>query len=162
MSDDGLVIRRLATADRSALAQLPTRVSPRSAIMRFHGALTSLSEPLLDRLVDLEDGLREAVVAIDGADIVGVARFVRDSTQSETAEMAILVADDWQHRGVAQALVQPLIESAVTGGIRRFRGDMLAENLAARHFMSGLGPIVDQQVAEGHLVVTVEISAPGA
>lgn len=125
--------------------------------MRFHGALTSLSEPLLDRLVDLEDGQREAVVAVDGADIVGVARFARDSALSRTAEMAILVADEWQHRGVAQALVQPLVESARSGGILRLRGDMLAENLAARHFMSGLGPIVDQQVSDGHLVVTVAI-----
>lgn len=162
MSIDGLIIRPLTTADRSALAQLPTRVSPPSAIMRFHGALTSLSEPLLDRLLDLEDGQREAVVAVDGDDIVGVARFARDPASSETAEIAILVADAWQHHGVAQALMRPLIDSAASSGIRRLRGDMLAENTAAQRFVSGLGPVVDHQVVEGHLVVTVDVSADQA
>ena len=128
----GLTIRPLAAADRSALAKLPDRVSSNSAIARFHGAISSLSEPLLDHLLNLEAGQREAVVAIDERGIVGVARYARDSADSDTAEVAILVADEWQHRGVARQMLRSLIAQALQAGITRFRADMLKENIAAR------------------------------
>jgi N-acetylglutamate synthase-like GNAT family acetyltransferase len=127
--------------------------------MRFHGALTSLSEPLLDRLLDLEDGQREAVVALQGDDIVGVARFVRDLPAADTAEMAVLVADEWQHHGVGHRMLEPLIASALAAGINRFRGDMLATNAAARTFLLGLGSLVAQEYVEGHVVLTIALEA---
>ena len=83
-------------ADRGSLAELPDRVSPRSAVSRFHGAVSRLSEPFLDHLLDLREGQREAVIAVDGQGIVGVARFARDAEDADTAEVAVLVADEWQ------------------------------------------------------------------
>jgi hypothetical protein len=80
----GLTIRPLAAADRGDLAELPERVSPQSAISRFHGALSPLSEPFLDQLLDLREGQREAVIGLDGRGIVGVARFARDAEDGDT------------------------------------------------------------------------------
>ena len=152
-----LTIRLLEAADRAELRKLPTRVSPESAISRFHGALTSLSEPLLDRLLDLEVGQREAVVAIDAEGIAGVARFVRDDPTSAGAEIAVLVADVWQHHGVAHQMLDLLMARARAAGISRLRGDMLATNVAARHLLSSVGRIIDAATAEGHVVLTIEI-----
>ena len=157
VSPEGLTIRPLAAADRSALAKLPDRVSAPSAIARFHGAVSSLSEPLLDHLLNLEAGQREAVVAVDEAGIAGVARYARDSAGSDTAEVAILVADEWQHRGVARQMLRSLIARALQAGITRFRADMLPENIAARRLFAGLAPTVDERYTSNHVVVTIDL-----
>ena len=157
VSPEGLTIRPLAAADRSALARLPDRVSAASAIARFHGAVSSLSEPLLDHLLNLEAGQREAVVAVDETGIAGVARYARDSAGSDTAEVAILVADEWQHRGVARQMLRPLIARALQAGITRFRADMLPENIAARRLFAELAPTVDERFTSDHVVVTIDL-----
>jgi RimJ/RimL family protein N-acetyltransferase len=154
----GLTIRPLAAADRGSLAELPGRVSPQSAISRFHGAVSRLSEPFLDQLLDLREGQREAVIALDGREIVGVARFARDAEDADTAEVAVLVADEWQHRGVAHQMLRPLIARAVSAGITRLRADILAENTAARRLFAEVGPTLRESVVNGHVVVTIDLS----
>ncbi|WP_429419865.1 hypothetical protein [Nocardia sp. GAS34] len=47
-------------------------------------------------MLDLESGQREAVVAADSQGIADVARFAQDAVDSDTAEVAVLVADEWQ------------------------------------------------------------------
>jgi hypothetical protein len=106
VSPDGLTIRPLTAADQAALAKLPGRVSPQSAIGRFHGALNRLTDPLLDWLPDLEPGRHEALVAADELGIAGIARFIRDEDASSTAEVAIIIADDWQHQRVARLMLE--------------------------------------------------------
>ena len=150
-------IRDLTPADRTLLADLPTRVSPRSAISRFHGALTSLSEPMLDRLLDLEPGQREAYVAVEDGAIIAVARYARDR-DTTTAEVAVLVADSWQHSGLGYQLLERLTHRARTAGITHLRADMLATNTAAHHLISAAGPVVHRELADSHVVLTVAIS----
>jgi hypothetical protein len=103
VSPDGLPIQLLTAASRASLAKMPGRVSPQSAIKRFHGALNRLTDPL-DRLLGLEPGRHEALVAADELGIAGAARFIRDEDASSTAEVAIIITDDWQHQGVARLI----------------------------------------------------------
>jgi len=63
-------------------------------------------DPLLDRLLDTEPGRHEALAAADELGIAGVARFVRDEDALSTAEVAIVIADDRQHQGVARLMLQ--------------------------------------------------------
>jgi len=78
MTGTGPLIRPMTPADRSALADFPDRVSAGSAIFRFHGSVTVLTDKTLDLLLDLADGQREAITAVDDGGIAGVARFARD------------------------------------------------------------------------------------
>ena len=160
-SPSGLTIRPLTAADRGSLADLPDRVSPQSAVSRFHGAVSGLSEQFLDLLLDLRDGQREAMIALDGPEIVGVARFARDAQDADTAEVAVLVADEWQRRGVAHQMLRPLIARAVSAGITRFRADMLVENTAARRLFAGIGPTLRESVVNGHAIVIIDLSTTG-
>jgi acetyltransferase len=116
-SVEQLTIRPLTADDRGALARFPERVSPQSAIARSHGAVSRLPDDLLDRLVDLEPRRREAVVAIDGH---GIAGSVRDAANESRAEVAVLVADEWQRQGVARLMLRPSAASALEAGITHF------------------------------------------
>ena len=98
-----------------------------------------LSERDLDYLTRIDHHDHEALIALDrpGGDIVGVARFVR--TGPEEAEPAIVVADDWQGRGLGRELMGALADRALDEGVRRFRAPVLAENDAALRLLGSLG-----------------------
>jgi acetyltransferase len=148
----------MTPADRPALANFPDRVSARSAIFRFHGSLTVLTDKTLDLLLDLVDGQREAITAIDDRGIAGVARFARDGPNPATAEVAILVADEWQHRGLARRLLRPLAERARGAGIEWFRAEIQADNTVARRFFLGLTPTARERPRDGGVVVLINVA----
>ncbi len=83
------------------------------------------------RLLDLDYHDRLAIGAFLEADgsgaLVGVSRYARiDDT--DRAECAIVVADDWQERGVGTELMRSLVSGARAQGIRTLVGSSLAEN----------------------------------
>jgi GNAT superfamily N-acetyltransferase len=99
-----------------------------------------LTDSKLDRLLDIEVGRHEAFIALDDRGIAGVARYARDETDPTTTEVAILVADEWQHRGVTRELMRPLMTGARDAGINGFeprssrrteRGDVWAGHAPA-------------------------------
>jgi GNAT superfamily N-acetyltransferase len=119
-----------------------------------------LPDRTLDRLLDIEVGRHEALIAVDDRGIAGVARYARDETHPTTAEVAILVADEWQHHGVARELIRPMITRARDAGIKQFRAEILPENRTARHFFAGLAPTTRERMAGGNTVITVDLDDP--
>ena len=106
VSPDGFTTGPLTAADRAALARLPGRVSPHSAIGWFHGALNRLTNPSLDPLLDTEPGRHETLLAADELGIAGVAWLIQDEDASSTAEDAIIIAGDRQHQGIARLMLE--------------------------------------------------------
>jgi RimJ/RimL family protein N-acetyltransferase len=77
--------------------------------------------------------------------LIGVARYVRLAEDPDAAEVAVVVADAWQRRGVASLLVDELAPRARARGIRRFTATMASDNHAAHRLMAKLA-----RHAEGH------------
>jgi acetyltransferase len=153
-------IRMLTPDDRAALAALPARVSADASYARFHGIVRVLTPRTLDRLLDLERGRHEAVIAEADGGIVAVARYVRDTPASAEAEVAIVVADAWQRTGIGRKLMRELMTTAGQAGIRRFRGTMLPESASVRQFVTALAPTAPERFIDGKLVVTIDLPAP--
>lgn len=153
-------IRMLTPDDRAALAALPARVSADTSYARFHGVVRVLTPQTLDRLLDLEQGRHEAVIAEADEGIVAVARYVRDTPTSAEAEVAIVVADAWQRTGIGRKLMRELMTTAGQAGISRFRGSMLPESASVRQFIAALAPTAPERFIDGKLVVTIDLPAP--
>ena len=85
-------------------------------------------------------------------------RFARDDADPATAEVAILVADEWQHRGLARRLLRPLAERARSAGIERFRAEIQAGNTIARRFFLGLTPTARERRSNGDVVVLINVA----
>ena len=132
-------IRPIEPDDRAALAEGFERLSPESRYRRFFGPMPHLSESFLDYLTRVDHHDHEALVAVDPqtGDGVGVARYVR--TDPAVAEPAVVVADDWQGRGVATCLLDALADRAREEGIERFEAPVLATNDDAIAVLERLG-----------------------
>ncbi len=156
-------IRPIVPADREELAAGMRRLSPESRYRRFFSPTSELSDAQLTYLTEVDHHDHEALVALDpeSGHGIGVARFVRLPEDAETAEVAVAVADSWQGRGVATALLDRLAERARTEGVRRFSADILAEN---RPMLDLIGEIGEAQVIErdqGTVTVVVELPPEG-
>jgi RimJ/RimL family protein N-acetyltransferase len=152
-----VVIRPLEPEDRELLRSGFERLSDRSRYLRFQTPLTELSEEQLSYLTAVDHRDHEALVALEPAgDAVGVARFVRVS--DDVAECAIVVADDWQNRGLGTELLERLVERAREEGVDRFTALVLAENKDALRLLERLGDAVRR--AEGsQLELEIELPA---
>lgn len=134
-----VTIRPIEPDDRAALAAGFERLSPDARYRRFFGPMPKLSESTLTYLTRVDHHDHEALVAVDEAsgDGVGVARYVR--TGPDVAEPAIVVADDWQGRGVGRRLLDALADRAREEGIRHFDAPVLAANREAIAVLERLG-----------------------
>jgi hypothetical protein len=82
-------IRMLTPDDRAALAALPTESFSRHFLRAVHGVVRVLTTPTPDRLLDLEQGRHEVMIAEIDEGIVAIARYVRDTPTSAEAESVV-------------------------------------------------------------------------
>ncbi len=161
---DGSVIelREVRPSDREALAAGFARLSPESRYRRFFSSLDRLSATDLAYLTEVDHRDHEAVIAFDlDGEPVGVARYVR-SDQPDTAEVAVVVVDDWQGKGAGTALLERLTERAAENGVERFMALVLQENAEAIELFRSIdtkttGPT---RTPDGYLELILEVS-PG-
>ena len=137
-----VLIRPIDPADRELLRSGFDDLSERSRYLRFQSPLTELSDDQLSYLTVVDHHEHEALLAIDpkSDDAVGVARFVRVS--DGVAECAIVVADEWQNRGLGSELLERLVARAHEEGIERFTALVLADNNDALRLLERLGDTV--------------------
>ena len=74
-------------------------------------------------------------------------------TEPGTANVAIVIADEWQRKGIAKRLFGMLIEAARARGLTRLEGEVLAENLPACGLVSGFGFTLSQSESSPELVI---------
>lgn len=154
-----LRVRPIVPADREPLADAFARMSDRSRRQRFLGPKPRLSARELDYLTDVDHVTHEALVAIDetSGDIVGIGRYATGSPDGAAADMALVVVDAWQRRGIGHGLAVRLLERARANGIERLTGTALADNVRVRSLLERLGFRVSA-VSKG--VVEVELDVP--
>jgi GNAT superfamily N-acetyltransferase len=114
-------IRPLAPTDRDGLAAAFSRLSEDTRWRRFRGLANRLGERDLDRLTRIDHHEHEALAAIarDSGQIVGVARYIALPHDSDAAEVAIAVDDEWQRRGIGRGLMGELVGRARAEGVTR-------------------------------------------
>jgi ribosomal protein S18 acetylase RimI-like enzyme len=156
-------VRLLRPDDKEAVRAGFARLSPESRYARFLATKLSLSDAELRYLceVDHEDHLAIGA-ALDGPEDAptagaALARFVRLSDSHDTAEAAIVVADDFQRRGLGKLLFLRLIAAGIERGIQHFRCEVLASNTGMAAMLAQISP--ERTVATSQGVMTIELSS---
>jgi GNAT superfamily N-acetyltransferase len=109
------VIRALAPHDANALADMMSRCSPATRHRRFHGVVTAIPPAYLARCLS---GEHDALVAVADGEVVGMASIGPVFEEPAVHEVAVLVEDRWQGRGIGRALVLALFARAVVEVVR--------------------------------------------
>src|SRR5690348_9134473 len=108
----------LEASDGDALTRLFYRLSSESVYRRFFNPLSRPDE-LRAVVTRLDHRHNEAVAAVEGGEVVGLAQYSRGAGSS-VADLAIVVADGWQRQGLGTRLVAALAERATAEGIDSF------------------------------------------
>ncbi|MCO5997437.1 GNAT family N-acetyltransferase [Actinoallomurus sp. WRP9H-5] len=119
---------------------LGMRLSARSLYLRFFAGTPRIPSFYAEALSRVDHWDRAALVAMAGAEVVGIAEYARDAALPGLADLAVLVVDPWQRRGVARRLVTDLTGLARDRGIAELRADVLVENHAARAAIGSVWP----------------------
>ncbi len=89
----------------------------------------------------------------------GVARYVREA--GDAAAFAIVLADDWQHRGLGTALMRALIDAARAAGIATLSDVTMADNLSMLSLVRRLGFRVASEAGDATLRrITLDLRDP--
>ncbi|MEM8884511.1 MAG: bifunctional acetate--CoA ligase family protein/GNAT family N-acetyltransferase, partial [Planctomycetota bacterium] len=124
-------IRPIRPEDAEMEANFVKNLSERSRYFRFMRAISELTQEMLVRFTQIDYDREMALIGVADRTQIGVARYVV-LPDGETCEFALVVADEWQRRGVGSRLMERLLRIARDRGLATMRGDVLTENLLAR------------------------------
>lgn len=142
--DDGekITLRHIADGDAGIEQKFIRKLSVQSRYQRFHGSIKELNKKELETFTNPDPLNEEALIILHKVEIneeeIGVARFIIDS-DGKSCEFAIVVADEWQNRGLGAKLMKALISRAQARGIKRIYGPVLKSNPGMLRFAKGLG-----------------------
>ena len=151
-------LARLESTDGSQLRRFFFRLSPETLYRRFHSPIVRPEQAQPERLLDIDHHDREAVVAVVDDENVGVARYARRAG-TDTAEVAVVVADDWQRQGLATRMCSALSELAATEGVRRFTLSMQSDNPAVLRLVRRLYPDARLSYSQGACEAVVALGS---
>jgi GNAT superfamily N-acetyltransferase len=135
-----VAIRQVAADDLDLVRQMFERSSPETRYLRFFTGGAAVPEQILRRLVDVDHDCREAVVAIVDGRVVGVAGYDRTAAHPERAEVAVVVEDAWQRKGLGARLVRAAVQLARRRDVAVIEANMLSENGGALRLVRRLSP----------------------
>ncbi len=126
-----ITIRPISAADYDLEQQFVSRLSPASGYQRLMSA-RRLSAEEIRRFTDIDTTREMALIAttrVAGRERqIGVARYVKNESAPGEAEFAIVLADEWQGRGLGMKLLTSLLAAARANGVRRAVATTLSTN----------------------------------
>lgn len=156
LSDGSLArLRPIRPDDATRLVEFYDRVSPESKYLRFFAPYPRLSDADVVRFTQVDYVDRVALIVLTGEQMVAVGRY--DRAGSDDAEVAFLVEDAHQGRGIAQLLLEHLAEAARERGVQKFVAEVLPQNRRMASVFADAGYRVSKGVADGVLYVEFPI-----
>ena len=137
-----LTIRPIRPEDAEIEQAFVRNLSAESKYFRFMDTLQELSQPMLVRFTQIDYDREMALIAVleeDGHEKeLGVCRYVA-SHDGQTCEFALVVADEWQKKGIGNKLMNCLFDAARARGIKLMQGEVLATNRSMLELVRRLG-----------------------
>ncbi|SOC50181.1 Acyl-CoA synthetase (NDP forming) [Blastococcus aggregatus] len=157
-ADGGTVhLRPIRPEDADALTGLMDRSSDQTRYYRFFGPMKRLSAKELHRFTHVDHDSRVAFVVLLGDQIIGVGRYDR-YPGTDDAEVAFLIEDAHQRRGLGSVLLEHLAAAARERGIKRFVAEVLAQNSTMVRVFQDAGYKSQRSYEDGvvHLTFPIE------
>ncbi|MFE9722609.1 GNAT family N-acetyltransferase [Streptomyces sp. NPDC005794] len=150
---DEITVRRADQGDLDAALAMHGRCSEQTLGLRYHGPVRD-ADRYLDHLLSPRFGRTLAVQTASGR-LVALGHLLWDGDETE---VALLVEDDWQRRGIGSELLGRLVALAVEAGCESVYAVTQAHNTGMVAAMRALSLPLDYQIEEGTLVITARLA----
>jgi RimJ/RimL family protein N-acetyltransferase len=168
-SGQQVCIRHIVARDAALLVDLFHNLSERTRWLRFFSPVGIPAERLWDeatRLSDIDPRVQAALIGTiqeRGAEhAVAVARMIRERNLADTAEVAIVVRDDFQREGIGRTIFDLLVQIALVQGINKLYAITLPENLGMQRLARGVGLPVTTRIHDGEMTLTIHLDGAPA
>ncbi|MBH1937998.1 GNAT family N-acetyltransferase [Streptomyces sp. AV19] len=153
---DEVTVRRAGADDLGAARAMHERCSATTLALRYHGPVRdpAAADRYLAHLLSPRFGRTLAAYTASGR-LVALGHLLWDG---EETEVALLVEDAWQRRGVGGELLRRLTALAREAGCESVYAVTQASNTGMVAAMRALGLPLDYQMEEGTLVVTARLA----
>jgi acyl-CoA synthetase (NDP forming)/ribosomal protein S18 acetylase RimI-like enzyme len=148
-------IRPIRGEDAELLVDFYARVSDQSKYYRFFSPMPELSPKDVKRFTEVDHVSRVAFVLLLSGRMIAVGRY--DVVRPGDAEVAFLVEDQHQGRGIAQVLLEHLAQAARERGVERFVAEVLPDNSRMIQTFRDAGYRVASEYEDGVIVLEFPI-----
>ncbi len=157
VADGGTVhLRPILPSDAASLVEFHGGLSIRTRYLRFFSAYPRIPERDLIKFTQVDHVGRVAFIVLLAGKIIAVGRYERTPGTDE-AEVAFVVADAHQGRGIGSVLLEHLAAAARERGIKRFTAVVLAENDAMLRVFRDAGYEPTRHIEYGEVTLEFEI-----
>src|SRR6478735_785348 len=157
LSDGGTAhVRPTGSADTDALRDMHARMSSRTKYLRYFAAVADVTDRQLSIYTDVDHDAAVGFVVELGGQLIAAANYHRLPGTLD-AEVAFVVEDAHQRRGLGAILLEHLAAAARERGLRRFTAEVLADNAQMRRVFSDAGYAVNREYDEGVLELRFDI-----
>lgn len=155
-------LRPIRPSDGPGIVAMHSRFSERTRYLRYFSPYPRIPERDLHRFVNVDHRDREAFVVLAGDRIVAVGRYERLGPDAPEAEVAFVVEDAYQGRGIGSVLLEHLADAAGRTGIANFVAEVLPANGAMLRVFADFGYQLQRQFADGVVHLTFPIAPTDA
>ncbi|MFJ9640825.1 GNAT family N-acetyltransferase [Streptomyces sp. NPDC101178] len=149
-----ITVRRADRSDLAAARAMHDRCSPGTLSLRYHGPVGD-ADRYLDHLLSPRFGRTLAVQTASGK-LVALGHLLWDGDETE---VALLVEDAWQRRGIGAELLRRLVRLAEEAGCESVYAVTQSRNTGMVAAMRALELPLDYQIEEGTLVITARLTS---
>lgn len=149
-----ITVRRADQGDLRAARAMHERCSEQTLRLRYHGPVHD-ADRYLDHLLSPRFGRTLAVQTASGR-LVALGHLLWDGDETE---VALLVEDEWQRRGIGSELLGRLVALAIEAGCENVYAVTQSSNTGMVAAMRALSLPLDYQIEEGTLVITARLDA---
>jgi RimJ/RimL family protein N-acetyltransferase len=145
-------LRPIRGDDESRLIAAYARLSQYTAYQRFFAVMQRLPPDWAHFLAHVDYQRRLALLAEVGPaedpELIGVARY-EPTDQEDTVEIALVIQDGWQNRGLGVIMLDALLAAAEARGLRRFRAFVLSSNARMLGLLARRTDVQERRAASG-------------
>jgi acetyltransferase len=146
-----LHIRPLRPCDDGPIRELYSHLSPRTRYLRFLSPMPVLPDSVLSLMTCVDYRRRLALLAeldiADGTEVVALGSF--GAIDDGTAEVGLVVRDEWQGQGIGIALAARVLQAAEARGFTRFVAHVLWDNGVIRKVLNQVGHVLSTRTHHG-------------
>jgi acetyltransferase len=151
-----IVIRPIRPEDAEIEQTFIRNLTPETRYFRFMSSISELSLEMLVRFTQIDYHNEMALIAVwegpEGEQEIGVTRYMTN-VDKRSCEFAIVIADEWQGRGIARLLMRSLIEVARDRGLEVMEGRVLSNNFRMLDLMTRLNFRVSNDPSDPNIKV---------